>query len=151
MGKNVASIKIGLDTNCMVQNPYNAVMCLGHLNGVVSMVTPRDENLKPVVTMFCHNSPISNLVVDKTGKYLLTTSVDQSIKVWDIRKTYQPITEKKYKEAIKGVDISQKGVVAIATKNEVKVWGKLDDLKKGKEKKKIILTNRFIYECKITN
>eukprot|EP01080_Neovahlkampfia_damariscottae_P003702 gene3702-6591_t len=130
LGKNVANIKVGLDTTCMIQNPYNAVMCLGHLNGSVSMVTPRDENLKPVVSMFCHDSPISNVIVDKTGKYLVTTSVDHSIKVWDIRKTYQPIQDVKFNETVQCMDISQKGVLAIGTKDEVKIWGKVDDLKK---------------------
>jgi U3 small nucleolar RNA-associated protein 7 len=105
-------------------------MCLGHLNGVLSMVTPRDENNKPVVTMFCHNSPISNIAIEKSGKYLVTSAVDHSIKVWDIRKTYQPVLETKSDVAITSIDISHKGIVAMSTKNNVKVWGNVMDLNK---------------------
>jgi WD40 repeat protein len=126
----VADIKIGIVTTCMVDNPYNAVMCLGHLNGVLSMVTPRDENKKPVVTMFCHNSPISNIAVEKSGKYLVTTAVDNTIKVWDIRKTYQAVLETKSDATITSIDISHKGIVAMSTQQNVKVWGKLMDLNK---------------------
>lgn len=36
----------------MRQNPHNAVMCLGHANGVVSMWTPNIS--VPVVKLFTH-------------------------------------------------------------------------------------------------
>lgn len=106
----------------MRQNPYNAIICLGHLNGTVSMVTPRDEPNKPVVSMLCHKGPITQIAVDPTGNYLVTTCVDRTNKVWDIRKTYEAVSEVKTPMSIKTVDISQKGVVAFGYGNQVVTW-----------------------------
>lgn len=54
----------------MRQNPFNAVLCLGHNNGVVSMWTPNITT--PVVKMLVHKGPVSALAVDPTGHHLVT-------------------------------------------------------------------------------
>ena len=43
----------------MRQNPWNAVMNLGHSNGVVSMWTPNMST--PVVKMLCHKVTLGSL------------------------------------------------------------------------------------------
>ncbi|KAG2381384.1 hypothetical protein C9374_006373 [Naegleria lovaniensis] len=92
LGENVAQIKLSSPMTCMVANPYNAIMCVGHLNGTLSMVQPRDRDYKPVVTMFCHQaSPLKHVCIDPTGRYMITSASDDTCKVWDIRNTYQPI------------------------------------------------------------
>ena len=45
--------------NVMRQNPWNAVMNLGHSNGVVSMWTPNMST--PVVKMLCHKVSLGSL------------------------------------------------------------------------------------------
>ena len=52
-GEIVAQHRTRMGTcDVMRQNPWNAVMHLGHSNGVVSMWTPNMST--PVVKMLCH-------------------------------------------------------------------------------------------------
>jgi len=132
LGENVASIKLDPLT-CMTQNPYNGVMCVGHLNGTVSMVIPRDSDYKPVVSMFCHKAPIRHLAVDPTGRYMITAAADDKLKVWDIRNTYQPVVtadtsdyachlRPKNGDHITSITVSQSGMVALGLKHTIAVW-----------------------------
>lgn len=55
----------------MRHNPYNAVSCLGHTGGTVTMWSPNMTS--PLVKMLCHRGPVQALGVDPTGRYLVTT------------------------------------------------------------------------------
>lgn len=66
VGKEIAAIctKMGrLDV--MAQNPYNAVIHLGHPNGTVSLWSPNQK--EPLVKLLCHRGAVRSLAVDKTG------------------------------------------------------------------------------------
>jgi U3 small nucleolar RNA-associated protein 7 len=52
--------------NSMVQNPYNAIIHLGHTNGAVTLWSPSMNT--PLVKMLCHRGPVISLTVDSTGK-----------------------------------------------------------------------------------
>lgn len=67
----------------MGQNPRNAVMCLGHNNGTVTMWTPNLST--PVLKLLVHKSPLLSLAVDDSGNYLTTSALDGQVKVWDLR------------------------------------------------------------------
>jgi hypothetical protein len=60
--------------DAMRQNPWNAVLCLGHGNGTVTMWTPNIS--APVVKMLCHHGPVRSLVADTTGRHLATAGAD---------------------------------------------------------------------------
>ncbi|EFC39322.1 WD40 repeat-containing protein [Naegleria gruberi] len=135
LGENVSTVKLD-PISCMTPNPYNAVMCVGHLNGTVSMVLPRDKDYKPVVSMFCHQAPIKHLAVDPTGRYMVTSAADDKVKVWDIRNTYQPLTtvdtlehlnqiRPKNGDHITSMAVSQSGMVAVSLKHTVAIWKNL--------------------------
>lgn len=49
----------------MTHNPYNAVICLGHAKGVVSMWAPNSK--KPLAKMLCHHAPMTALTIDPKG------------------------------------------------------------------------------------
>ncbi|KAL0489087.1 WD repeat-containing protein [Acrasis kona] len=119
LGENVATLQMDPIT-FMTQNPKNALMVLGHTNGTVSMVTPRDSSHKPVVSMFCHKAPVKQLAVDPTGNYLVTCGSDATVKVWDIR-TYKCI-ESINTHQVQASAFSQKGMLALAHKNKVVVY-----------------------------
>ncbi len=85
IGKIIAQFPNGrlgpIDVMC--QNPQNAVLCLGHSKGTVTMWTP---NMKePVAKLLTHKSPVRAVAVDPSGTYLATAGVDRSMKIWDVR------------------------------------------------------------------
>ena len=64
----------------MRQNPWNAVICLGHGNGTVTMWTPNTTT--PVVSMLCHHGPVRSLAADASGRHLVTTGADGQASGW---------------------------------------------------------------------
>ena len=85
VGKMVAQFPNGRlgPISVMCQNPQNAVLCLGHSKGTVTMWTP---NMKePAAKLLAHRQPVRAATVDATGTYLATAGVDRSLKIWDVR------------------------------------------------------------------
>jgi U3 small nucleolar RNA-associated protein 7 len=101
------------DTDCMRVNPWNAVVHLGHHNGVVTLWTPNvrrrrqqqhhhspasasastitrppgcDQVHEPVAKMLCHKGAVSALAVDRSGRYMATAGRDGTVKTWDVRR-----------------------------------------------------------------
>lgn len=105
--------------DAMTQNPWNAVMCLGHSNGVVSMWTPNIT--EPVVKVLCHRGPVQSLAVDPSGRYMVTAGVDCQVKVWDIR-TYRELHAYRAPSTVEVMDISQRGLLAVGWGRRVQVW-----------------------------
>lgn len=85
VGQKVASHNTGLGRlDVMCQNPQNAIICLGHPTGSVSMWSPNVN--EPLVKMLCHGAAVRSVAVDPTGNYMATSGVDRKMKIWDIRK-----------------------------------------------------------------
>ncbi|KAL4534869.1 hypothetical protein Ndes2526A_g05736 [Nannochloris sp. 'desiccata'] len=105
--------------NTMRQNSWNAVLCLGHSNGTVTMWTPNIST--PVVRMLCHHGPVRTVAVDPSGHQLITAGADKSVKVWDIR-TYRPLHAYTSVAPVEWADVSQKGMLAIGHGRRVQVW-----------------------------
>lgn len=106
----------------MAQNQHNAVLVLGHGNGTVTMWTPNQTT--PVVRMLVHRGPVRAVAVDPTGKFLVTAGADRRVKIWDVR-TFAPIVAGggyKADAAPTAVDVSQRGMMAVAMGNKVQVW-----------------------------
>lgn len=60
-------------------NPSNAVSHVGHANGVVTLWSPNAG--KALVSMFTHKSPVTDLAVDREGRYMVTSGLDGYLKV----------------------------------------------------------------------
>ncbi len=60
-------------------NNVNAVSHLGHGNGVVSLWSPSAG--KALVSMFCHKAPVTDLAIDREGRYMATAGMDGMMKV----------------------------------------------------------------------
>ncbi|XP_043207127.1 WD repeat-containing protein 46-like [Amphibalanus amphitrite] len=103
----------------MCQNPANAVLCLGHTRGVVSMWTPNVP--EPVAKILCHPHPVQAVSVDHTGTYLATGSVDRTVKVWDLR-TYGCLQSYRLGAGASHLQWSQKHLLAAAVGNTVEVY-----------------------------
>lgn len=111
--------KLG-ECNVMRQNPANAVMCLGHTNGTVSMWTPNQN--QAVVQMFTHKAPLTALAVDSRGHYMVTAGMDAQVKVWDLRQNLAPLHSYGSFVPAHTLDISQTGQLAVGAGSHVRVW-----------------------------
>jgi U3 small nucleolar RNA-associated protein 7 len=105
--------------DAMRQNPWNAVLCLGHANGTVTMWTPNLTT--PAVKMLAHHGPVRSLAVDAPGRHLVTTGADGSVKVWDVR-TYRELHAYTSAAPAEWCDISQRGLLAVGHGRRVQVW-----------------------------
>ena len=105
-------------TRVLKHNPINAVSHVGHNNGVVSLWSPAVG--KPLVTMFCHKSPVTDLAVDLEGRYMATAGLDGYMKVWDLRK-FSLIHAYKTPKPVSSLDISERGLIAMSVGRQVQV------------------------------
>lgn len=103
----------------MRQNPHNAVLCLGHSNGTVTMWTPNITT--PVVKMLTHKGPVTAVAVDPTGHQMVTAGVDCQVKVWDVR-TFKPLHAYFANSPATALDISQRGLLAVGQGRRLQVW-----------------------------
>lgn len=106
-------------TQAMKQNPWNAVMHLGHGNGTVTMWCPTMN--KPLVKLQTNRGPVRDLAVDREGKYMAVSGADKKIKIWDLRKlkeldTYLSPTP------VNSLEYSDNGLLSVGWGPHVTVW-----------------------------
>lgn len=119
MGEYVAGFQTGHGpARVLKHNPTNAVSHVGHANGVVSLWSPAGG--KALVSMFCHKSPVLDVAVDRSGKYMTTSGADGLMKIWDLR-TYKCLHAYKTDKPAVSLDISDTGLVAMGVGREVQV------------------------------
>eukprot|EP00921_Rhytidocystis_pertsovi_P014838 GHVQ01023839.1.p1 GENE.GHVQ01023839.1~~GHVQ01023839.1.p1 ORF type:complete len:531 (+),score=62.94 GHVQ01023839.1:34-1626(+) len=103
----------------MCQNPYNAVIHLGHSRGTVTLWTPNIG--KAVVEMLCHKGPVTAVKVK--GNHMVTAGIDGSWRIWDIRNTYDCLSSTRYfGSPPQALDISQTGIVGLGFGCHVQLW-----------------------------
>ncbi|CAH8614329.1 unnamed protein product [Schistosoma intercalatum] len=120
IGTIVASIPTYMGRlGVMCQNPSNGVICTGHNDGVVSMWVPSEKSY--VIKMFAHPTAITSIACDQTGSYLATCGVDRKLKIWDLRSTYDPLSEILLPMSASTINFSQKGLLALGAANTVQI------------------------------
>jgi U3 small nucleolar RNA-associated protein 7 len=119
-GSLVAELPTHLgECKAMAQNPYNAVINLGHSNGTVTLWAPTMS--QPLVKMLCHQGPVQAIAIDRGGYYMATAGLDGQMKVWDIR-TYQPVHQYFTPTPATHLSISQLGMLAVGFGPQVHIW-----------------------------
>ena len=119
IGEYVAGYQTGHGpARVLKHNPTNAVSHVGHSNGVVTLWSPASG--KALVSMFCHKATVSDVAVDREGKYMCTAGMDGFMKVWDLRK-YTCLHTYKLDHPCVSLDISDRGMVAMALGRSVQV------------------------------
>ncbi|KAI8143203.1 U3 snoRNP-associated protein Utp7 [Fennellomyces sp. T-0311] len=103
----------------MAQNPWNAILHLGHANGTVTLWSPNMS--QPAVKMQCHRGNVQALAVDPTGRYMSTAGLDGQLKIWDIRK-YEILQEYYSPRPAASLSISQRGLLGVGWGSHVTVW-----------------------------
>ncbi|XP_046398985.1 WD repeat-containing protein 46 [Ischnura elegans] len=105
--------------NLMVQNPQNALMCVGHSKGVVTMWSPNSR--EPLVSMLCHKAPLQSLAVHPSGNYMVTAAADRTLAVWDLR-NMGALHRYQLKYTPADLSFSQKGLLAAGMGNVIEVY-----------------------------
>ena len=103
----------------MAQNPWNAVLCLGHVRGCVTMWSPNQGT--PLVRMVCHRGAVTALAVDRGGLYMATAGVDRTVKIWDIR-ALRPLATVPVRSTVTSLSIRQTGLLAAGSLAHVNIW-----------------------------
>lgn len=120
-GQLVSELRTKLGpTTAMAQNPWNAVMHLGHSNGTVTLWSPSMH--QPLVKLLSARGPITSVAVDRSGHYMATTSNDKSLKIWDIRNFRELQTIENLPSPASNVIISDTGLVAISRGPHINIW-----------------------------
>lgn len=86
-------------------------MHLGHTNGTVSLWSPNVQT--PLVKMLVHKGPVNAVVMDPSGKYMVSSGMDGQLKLWDIR-MYKQVNQFFTPTPATSLAISQRGLLAAA-------------------------------------
>lgn len=101
------------------QNPYNAILHVGHQNGTVTMWSP--NSTAPLVSMLAHRGPVSSLAIDREGRYMVSTGLDKKMSVWDVRNT-KPVHEYFLRTPGSTVAISDRNLTAVGWGTQTTIW-----------------------------
>ncbi|QEU59936.1 Utp7 [Kluyveromyces lactis] len=139
-GQLVSEIRTKLGpTTAMTQNPWNAVMHLGHSNGTVTLWSPSMPS--PLVRLLSSRGSITGIAVDRQGYYMVTTGSDKSLKIWDIRNFKELHSIENMPTPGTNVAISDTGILAVSRGPHVTIWK--DALKSGKAARPCFTSSGF--------
>lgn len=116
--KSELRTKLG-PTQAMKQNPWNAVMHLGHANGTVSLWAP--TMAEPLVKFQACRGPVRDLAIDREGKYMAVSGADRTVKIWDLRK-FESFDTYKLPTPATTLDFSDLGLLSAGWGPHVTVW-----------------------------
>lgn len=124
-GQLVAELptRLGKPT-ALAQNPWNAILHVGHQNGTVTLWSPNSQT--PLVKALVHRGPVRSLAMDRQGRYMVSTGQDQRMNVWDIR-MYREVHSYSCHQPGASVAISDRGLTAVGWGTQMSVWRGLFD------------------------
>ncbi|GES57160.1 U3 small nucleolar RNA-associated protein 7 [Aspergillus terreus] len=124
-GQMVAEIptRMGAPTS-FCQNPWNAILHVGHQNGTVTLWSPNSQT--PLVKALVHRGPVRSMAVDRQGRYMVSTGQDMKMNVWDIRMFREVHSYSCYQPGA-SVAISDRGLTAVGWGTQMSVWRGLFD------------------------
>ncbi|RDA85442.1 hypothetical protein CP532_1014 [Ophiocordyceps camponoti-leonardi (nom. inval.)] len=119
-GQTVAEMPTRLGPSVsMTQNPYNAVLHVGHQNGTVTLWSPSSQ--EPLVKLLAHRGPVRSLSIDREGRYMVSAGQDLKMAVWDIRMLKEVGSYVLHRPA-SSVAISDTGLTAVGWGTNTTIW-----------------------------
>lgn len=103
----------------MAQNPWNAILHVGHQNGTVSLWSPNSTT--PLVKMQTNFGPVRSIAIDRSGHYMLSGGQDLRVKLWDLR-TLKELHSYTTRQPASSISISDRGLAAIGAGTGVTIW-----------------------------
>ena len=116
----------------LAQNPYNAILHVGHQNGTVTLWSPNSTG--PLVKVLAHKGPVRSIAIDREGRYMVSAGQDLKMAVWDIR-MYREVNSYFLRQPGTSVAISDRGLAAIGWGTQVSLWKGLFDKSKADQEK----------------
>lgn len=114
------------------QNPYNAIMHVGHQNGTVTLWSPNTS--EPLVKLLAHRGPVRSVAMDREGRYMVSTGQDQRMAIWDIR-MFKEVNSYFTRQPAQSVSISDTGLTAVGWGTQTTIWKGLFDKAKPVQEK----------------
>lgn len=103
----------------LTQNPYNAILHVGHQNGTVSLWSPNSTT--PLVKIQAHTGPVRSAAVDRSGHYMISGGQDLKLRLWDVRALKEVHAYNTFHPA-STISISDRGLAAIGAGTSVTIW-----------------------------
>ena len=103
----------------LTSNPASGVALCGHRNGSVTLWSANMG--EPLARLLVHRGPVRAACVDGSGRFLVTAGADSQVKVWDLRFFKELHAYFSATPAV-ALDVSQRGMVALAYGSHVQVW-----------------------------
>ncbi|EED15435.1 small nucleolar ribonucleoprotein complex subunit, putative [Talaromyces stipitatus ATCC 10500] len=124
-GQLVAELPTRLGSpTALCQNPWNAILHVGHQNGTVTLWSPNSQTA--LVKALVHRGPVRSMAIDRQGRYMVSTGQDMRMNVWDIR-MFKPVHSYSCYQPGSSVAISDRGLTAVGWGTQVSVWKGLFD------------------------
>ncbi|OKL62033.1 putative U3 small nucleolar RNA-associated protein 7 [Talaromyces atroroseus] len=124
-GQLVAELPTRLGSpTALCQNPWNAILHVGHQNGTVTLWSPNSQTA--LVKALVHRGPVRSMAIDRQGRYMVSTGQDMRMNIWDIRMFKQVHSYSCYQPG-SSVSISDRGLTAVGWGTQVSVWKGLFD------------------------
>jgi len=101
------------------QNPYNAILHIGHQKGMVTLWSP--NSTEPLAKLLPHHGPVRGLAVDRSGRYMVSTGQDRRMSVWDIR-MFKEVHTHHLRQPGSTVSISDRNLTAVGWGTTVSVY-----------------------------
>merc|ERR1711892_9144 len=126
LGKVIHQTQVTEDgaLSSLTSNPTNGILHIGHYNGTVTLWSPNQP--KFVAKMMAHRSNILDCAVTRDGNYMATTSMDSSVKIWDLR-NWKCLATHRLPRGASHLAFSQMGKLATAFGNVVELWADAQD------------------------
>ena len=116
----------------LAQNPFNAILHVGHQNGTVSLWSPNSTT--PLVKTLVHKGPIRSIAIDREGRYMVSTGQDMKMAVWDIR-MFREVNTYFLRQPGSSVAISDRNLTAVGWGTQTSVWRGLFDKAQNDQEK----------------
>ncbi|KAG5747527.1 hypothetical protein H9Q70_009807 [Fusarium xylarioides] len=124
-GQLVAEIPTRLGQPCSLkQNPWNAILHVGHQNGTVTLWSPNTQD--PLVKLLAHRGPVRDLAIDREGRYMVSAGQDQKMAVWDLR-MFREVNNYFTRQPASSLAISDTGLTAVGWGTQTTIWKGLFD------------------------
>ena len=106
------------------QNPYNAILHVGHQNGTVSLWSPNSTSY--LAKMKIHSGPVRDVAIDREGRYMVTAGQDSKMAVWDIR-MFREVHKYFLTQPGTSLAISDRNLTAVGYGTKTSMWRGLFD------------------------